>query len=77
MKSVRNFIGHQGAMYEARINTRDMTYSIKNLRQQKIVKSTEKDGSKPPTTIKALTQQVKRALKKLGVKFEHEFRLGE
>lgn len=77
LKSMRNFMSNKGAIYEVRLHLDTITYSIKNVRKQAIIKSNEKDGVKPPKTIKALKAQVKRALKKLGVVFDYEFRLGE
>ena len=78
IRSVRNFQGQQGALYQARINTKTLTYKIINVSSRSIIRSTEKDGKKTPQNLYTVKEQVKRALKSVGVKFEHEFRgIGE
>jgi hypothetical protein len=74
IRSVRNFQGQQGALYQVKINTEDNTYKIINVSSQKVIRSTEKDGKKPPKNLYTVKEQVKKALKTVGVKFEHEFR---
>lgn len=74
IRSIRNYLGNQDALYQVKINTEDRTYRIVNVRQKSIIKSSEKDGVKPGKTLEITYRQAKRALKKLGVKFEHEFR---
>ncbi len=68
------FVGNQGAVYEVEINTKEMTYRVKNVGQRKTVRSNEIDGVKPPTHLYTLRVQAKKALKKMGVKFETEIR---
>ena len=68
------FVGNQGAIYEVELNTKEMTYRVKNVNQRKIVRSNEIDGVKPPTHEYTLRVQAKKALKKMGVKFEAEIR---
>ena len=78
IRSVRNFQGQQGAMYQVRINIETHTYKIVNIKSNLILRSTEKDGRKPPKNLYTVYEQVKRALTSVGVKFEPEFRnLGE
>jgi hypothetical protein len=74
LRSKRNFIGQQNAQYQVKVNTEEMTYVITNVTTKRILRSTEKDGKKPPKNVYTVFQQVKRALKTLGVEFEHEFR---
>ena len=72
--SVRDFINKNGHFYRVKINTEENTYRIISVAQQRVVRSTQKDGRKPPKTLKAVLAQVKKSLKSLGVNFEHEFR---
>ena len=51
-RSVRNFLGQQDALYKVFLDTEKMTYWILNVRQQLIIRSTEKDGLTPPTNIR-------------------------
>jgi len=74
IRSQRNFLGQQDALYQVKINTKEMTYRIVNVRSGKIIRSTEKDGKKPPKLLKTAYVQAKKALKTLGVVFDHEFR---
>ena len=78
IKSTQRFQGPKGGYFEVLINTEDHTYKIKNIKSQKVLRSSEKDGVKPPKRLYTVYEQVKRALKSLGIVFEHEFRnLGE
>jgi hypothetical protein len=72
--SVRNFRGNQGAYYKVKIDTNDLTYKVINVRTELILRSTEKDGKKSPKNLYTVYEQVKRALRTLGVKFERECR---
>jgi hypothetical protein len=74
IRSVRTFEGQQGARYIVKINTETRTYKVINVRSQLILRSTEKDGCKPPKNLYTVYEQVKRALRSVGVNFEHEFR---
>lgn len=74
LRSKRNFVGQQGAQYQVKINTEDLTYRIINVNSKKILRSTDKDGCKPPKNLYTVYEQVKRALKTLGVTFGIEFR---
>ena len=78
IRSAIRFKTEKGALYMVKINTETNTYKVLNARSQHVVRSTEKDGVKPPKNLYTVYEQVKRALKSLGIKFEHEFRnLGE
>jgi hypothetical protein len=74
IRSVRNFQGQQGAIYQVKINTEDNTYKVINVSSQRVIRSTEKDGKKSPKNLYTVKEQVKKALKSVGVKFDHEFR---
>lgn len=74
LRSVRNFQGQQGAIYQAKINTQELTYKVINVSSQKVIRSTEKDGKKSPKNLYTVKEQVKKALKSVGVKFDYEFR---
>ena len=74
IRSQRNFLGQQDALYQVKINTKDLTYRVVNVRSGKVIRSTEKDGKKPPKLLKTVYVQAKKALKTLGVVFDHEFR---
>ena len=73
-KSAKRFKGQQGALYDVYIDTNTMTYKVKNVKQGIILRSTEKDGKKPPTHLHTLKIQAKKALESVGVKFDIEFR---
>lgn len=73
-RSVRTFENNRGARFQVKIDTEKLTYWIVNIRSQLIVRSTEKDGLKPPKNMYTVYEQVKRALKSLRIEFEHEFR---
>jgi hypothetical protein len=74
VRSQRNFLGNQDGLYQVKINTKELTYRIVNVRTKKTIKSTEKDGRTPPKTLRTVYEQAKKSLKSLGVKFEHDFR---
>ena len=74
IRSQRNFLGQQDALYQVKINIKEHTYRVVNVRTKKVLRSTEKDGRKVPTKLYTVYQQVKKALKSLGVVFEYEFR---
>ena len=74
VQSTKNFAGQKGALYRVRINTKERTYRIVNVRSQKVIRSTEKDGCKAPKNLYTVYEQVKRALATVGVQFDHEFR---
>lgn len=74
LKSTRNFLGQQDALYKVYLNTEEMRYWITNVRSNLIIRSTEKDGRTPPGTFRTLKDQAKKALKSLSVNFEYEFR---
>lgn len=63
-----------GGSYVVYLNLDEMSYEIKNINQQRIVRSSEKDGANLGVTPNVLKMQVRRALKKMGVKFEKEIR---
>jgi len=72
--SAKKFVGNQGGLYSVELNLNEMTYTIRNVRQQIIVRSTVKDGKTPPTHFVTLKRQAKQALMSLGVKFDIEIR---
>lgn len=74
VRSAKNFQGGRGGFFQVRINTESLTYRIVNIKNQKVLRSTEKDGVKPPKNFYTVREQAKRALKSLGIKFDHEFR---
>lgn len=74
LKSVRKFKSKNGGSYSVKINTDKMTYQINNVNTMRIMASTEKDNVKPPKNLYTVQEQVKRALKRLGVKFDLDLR---
>lgn len=74
LRSAKHFQGGRGGFYQVRIDTEAMTYKIVNIKSESVIRSSEKDGAKPPKNMYTVYEQVRRALKSLGVVFEHEFR---
>lgn len=74
IESVRCFFNQNGTPFRVKIDIEQKTYRILNFKEQRVVKSTEKDNCKPPKNLYTVYEQVKRALKKLGIEFTHEFR---
>lgn len=76
--SVRFFANERGRLYQVKLNLQEMTFRIIDQKEKRVVASSIKNKCRIPSTREILHRQVKRALKKLGVNFEHEFRkLGE
>jgi len=73
-ESVQTFTSNKGGKYKAYYNINTMTYKIKNLTSGIYVSTTKKDGKNSPKTVNVLKIQLKRALKRIGVKFKLETR---
>lgn len=73
-RSVQTFKSKNGGSYRVYIDLDKMTYKIKNVTKNIILRSTEKDGKKAPKMKKTLLHQVKQALQSVGVKFDIEIR---
>jgi hypothetical protein len=74
IRSRRLFVGQQGARYQIKINTKELTYKIINVNTQKIIRSTEKDNVRKANDLRYVKDQAKRALKSVGVDFDIEIR---
>lgn len=74
LESVRCFFNKNGTPFRVKIDTENRTYRILNFKEQRVVSSTERDNKKPPKNLYTVYEQVKKALKKLGITFEYEFR---
>lgn len=69
-------MSNRNAVYIAHINTKELTYKIKNIKQRKIIKSTEKTETNKISSVTYLKRLVKKRLKELGVEFETEIKKG-
>lgn len=75
LRSVRRFKDPSyGGVYEVDLNLDSMTYGIRNINTRCLVRSTEKDGKKPPKHLNTLKRHAKSALLSLRVVFDIEIR---
>jgi len=74
IESKRCFLNKNGTAFKVKINIKNNTYRILNFKRQEVVASTKKDNCRIPKNLYTVYEQVKRALKRLGVSLEYEFR---
>lgn len=63
-----------GTPFQSIINLTTMTYKIVNKKTRSIVRSTEKDKLSPAVSENYLIRQAKKALLRVGIKFQYEIR---
>jgi len=63
-----------GGQYKVIVNMKEMTYKIRNVRRQTLVKSSAKNGRKPTKVLRTLMRRAKKDLISLGVEFRFDER---